>query len=306
MYVPWPVYAFGAGLAGALVGGLLAAVVLYLRYRWNWQRFDKPPGGGSPVGAAYQGGLASAFDTHRQSIAKAWAVGLLADDAAMAVALILGGAMAFVVAFDFLGLLNAGTASVAGWWSELAAVIGLAGILMVGGFVALLRDAYSDTAKRKTIGALWDVATFSPPAVHPFAPPCYGERAVPESSTGSAFSPVSCLARASGLPSRATGPAACQPGQCSAWARAADRLQSGFDHCARGRRAAAPGGARTSGLADPRMSRAPPLRARLPRLLRPGPAVRPHRAARRQRADRTVEEPRSPQRLHRIMGLQVS
>jgi len=51
---------------------------------------------------------------------------------------------------------------------------------VVAGFVALLRDAYSDTAKRKTIGALWDVATFWPRAVHPFAPPCYGERAVPE------------------------------------------------------------------------------------------------------------------------------
>ena len=180
VYVPWPIYAFGAGLAGALVGGLLAAVVLYLRYRWNWQRFDKPPGGGSPVGADYQGGLSRAFDTHRQAIAKAWAVGLLADDAALAVALILGGAMAFVVAFEFLGLLNAGTASVAGWWSGLASVIGLVGILVVAGFVALLRDAYSDTAKRKTIGALWDVATFWPRAVHPFAPPCYGERAVPE------------------------------------------------------------------------------------------------------------------------------
>jgi hypothetical protein len=180
VHVPWPIYAFGAGLAGALAGGLLAAVVLYLRYRWNWQRFDEPAGRGSPVAAAYQGGLGSAFDTHRRAIAKAWAVGLLADDAAMAVALTLGCAMAFVVAFEFLGLLNAGTASAAGWWSGLAAVISLSGLLVVAGFVALLRDAYSNTADRKTIGALWDVATFWPRAVHPFAPPCYGERAVPE------------------------------------------------------------------------------------------------------------------------------
>jgi hypothetical protein len=58
--------------------------------------------------------------------------------------------------------------------------LSLSGLLVVSGFVILLRDAYSNTAKRKTIGALWDVATFWPRAVHPFAPPCYGERAVPE------------------------------------------------------------------------------------------------------------------------------
>lgn len=58
-----------------------------------------------------------------------------------------------------------------GLWAALGAAVGLVA------FAARMRTSVET---RKAAGILWDLTTFWPRAVHPFAPPCYAERVVPE------------------------------------------------------------------------------------------------------------------------------
>jgi hypothetical protein len=53
-------------------------------------------------------------------------------------------------------------------------------MLAIAGLAAAGFLAYRNDTVRRTIGVIWDIGTFWPRSAHPFAPPCYAERVVPQ------------------------------------------------------------------------------------------------------------------------------
>lgn len=81
----------------------------------------------------------------------------------------------------------------AGLWAA-----AISGVLVA---VLIFWTIYHEELQR-TIGVLWDISTFWPRTAHPFSPPCYGERVVPELVDR-------VRAGLSGIPSSENGEAPC-------------------------------------------------------------------------------------------------
>ena len=127
--VPWPIYAFAAAPVGLLLGAVAAAVLLWLRYRRPLPPVRAaggkgPLGGGRRLhgptaGAPSRNGDDREYAGNRGAIAKAWAIGLVADDAGLATALAVGGSLVLALAAELFAAVDAGPAGhpalLAGW-----------------------------------------------------------------------------------------------------------------------------------------------------------------------------------------------
>jgi hypothetical protein len=93
-----------------------------------------------------------------------------------------------ILAVVFLGSYWANVGSVVPWFAEWLEGSGAwalkssrwaiaAAIVAAGVYV---QRSYRDPTKRRALGGVWDIATFWPRSYHPFAPPTYSARAVPE------------------------------------------------------------------------------------------------------------------------------
>jgi hypothetical protein len=175
LLLPSTVYAGGLGMVAALVLVIGGAGYLLTWSRWETNRLARTDDERAPDSVQSSYPQPGGQDAVRV-VARIWARSQLTDHAATALA-VLALPTAGLLAGYLISLQAGADATVL---QRLAQIGGTIGVAVTVYFLAVLRSAFLDASKRKRFGLLWDVGTFWPRACHPFGPPCYAERSVPE------------------------------------------------------------------------------------------------------------------------------
>lgn len=186
---PAPLLWSALGLMVAL--GVLILAGLLVLYRWWRHRSGSLPGiltDRHYIGA--RAGLTPHEQLRARAVASARGLHTLVEQQGVrylgwlvliGAAVIAAGTAAAVAGYSPLE--TEGSGEPPGWLKALVDIGGsLAALLpvLIGGIGFMI---YRDGTFRRSVGVIWDIATFWPRSAHPFAPPCYAELAVPQLQT---------------------------------------------------------------------------------------------------------------------------
>lgn len=165
-----PLFTWVALIAAVLLIGVLFVLVPVVAYRFSHLRRESV--------ASVRAGHPAADTGRARAVGRALALAKMSDAAPRYLAILVAAVLLLVVA----GVV--GYAVDRSWPQRALPALTNVGSWVIGALalllVALGRAAYRTPQMRRTVGILWDLASFWPRAAHPLAPPCYCERVLPD------------------------------------------------------------------------------------------------------------------------------